>query len=47
MLDMDSIYKEHAEFVYKYLLSLCHEEDTGCTLNYGLQVPNEKIPRRN
>ena len=28
MLDMDSIYKEHAEFVYKYLLSLCHEEDT-------------------
>ena len=28
MLYMDSIYKEHAEFVYKYLLSLCHEEDT-------------------
>ena len=28
MLDMDSIYQEHAELVYKFLLSLCHEEDT-------------------
>ncbi len=25
---MDSIYQEYANFVYKYLLSLCHEEDT-------------------
>ena len=28
MLKMDSIYQEYADFVYKYLLSLCHEEDT-------------------
>lgn len=28
MLKMDSIYQEYANFVYKYLLSLCHEEDT-------------------
>ena len=28
MLKMDSVYQEYAEFVYKYLLSLCHDEDT-------------------
>ncbi len=28
MLNLDSIYQEYAELVYKYLLSLCHEEDT-------------------
>lgn len=28
MLDMDSIYKEHAQIVYKFLLSLCYDEDT-------------------
>lgn len=28
MLNLDSIYKEYAEIVYKFLLSLCHEEDT-------------------
>ncbi len=28
MLKMDSIYQEYAEFVYKYLLSLCHDENT-------------------
>ena len=28
MLKTDSIYQEYANFVYKYLLSLCHEEDT-------------------
>ena len=28
MLNMDSVYREYAEFVYKYLLSLCGESDT-------------------
>lgn len=28
MLEIDSVYRKHAEFVYKYLFSLCHEEDT-------------------
>ena len=28
MLEIDSVYCKHAEFVYKYLFSLCHEEDT-------------------
>ena len=28
MLKMDSIYQEYANFVYKYLLSLCHEKNT-------------------
>ena len=28
MLELDSVYREHTEFVYKYLFSLCHEEDT-------------------
>lgn len=28
MIDMDSIYNEHAKLVYKFLLSLCHEPDT-------------------
>jgi len=28
VLNLDSIYKEYAEIVYKFLLSLCHEEDT-------------------
>lgn len=28
MLDMDSIYREHAKLVYKFLISLCHEPDT-------------------
>lgn len=28
MLDMDSIYSEHAKLVYKFLISLCHETDT-------------------
>ncbi len=28
MLKMDSVYREYAEFVYKYLLSLCHDENT-------------------
>lgn len=27
MLNMDSIYKEYAQIVYKFLLSLCYEED--------------------
>lgn len=27
MLEIDSVYRKHAEFVYKYLFSLCHEED--------------------
>lgn len=27
MLNMDSVYREYARFVYKYLLSLCYEED--------------------
>ncbi len=27
MLNLDSIYQEYAELVYKYLLSLCHDED--------------------
>jgi len=28
VLEIDSVYRKHAEFVYKYLFSLCHEEDT-------------------
>jgi len=28
VLEIDSVYCKHAEFVYKYLFSLCHEEDT-------------------
>ena len=28
MLEIDSVYRKHAEFVYKYLFSLCHEENT-------------------
>ena len=28
MLDMDSIYREHAKLVYKFLMSLSHEPDT-------------------
>ena len=28
MLEIDSVYRKHAEFVYKFLFSLCHEEDT-------------------
>ncbi|MGN0332826.1 MAG: RNA polymerase sigma factor [Lachnospiraceae bacterium] len=28
MLNMDSIYKEYAQIVYKFLMSLCYEEDT-------------------
>lgn len=28
MLNMDSVYREYAEIVYKFLLSLCHDEDT-------------------
>ncbi len=28
MLEIDSVYRKHAEFVYKYLFALCHEEDT-------------------
>ena len=26
MLNLDSIYKEYASFIYKYLYSLCHDE---------------------
>lgn len=28
MLDMDSAYKEYAQTVYRYLMSVCHEADT-------------------
>ena len=28
MLNMDSAYKEYAQTVYRYLLSVCHEPDT-------------------
>lgn len=28
MFDMDSIFREHSKFVYKYIYSLCHEEET-------------------
>ena len=28
VLDLDSVFREHTEFVYKYLYSLCHEEET-------------------
>lgn len=28
MLNMDSIYREYAQVVYKFLMSLCYEEDT-------------------
>ncbi|MGN1165421.1 MAG: RNA polymerase sigma factor [Lachnospiraceae bacterium] len=28
MLNMDSIYNEYAQIVYKFLMSLCYEEDT-------------------
>jgi len=28
VFELDSVYREHTEFVYKYLFSLCHEEDT-------------------
>ena len=27
MLDMDSVYREYVTVVYKFLLSLCYEED--------------------
>lgn len=27
MLNMDSVYREYAEFIYKFLMSLCYEED--------------------
>lgn len=27
MLNMDSVYREYAEFVHKFLLSICYEED--------------------
>lgn len=27
MLNMDSVYREYAEFVYKFLMSLCYEEN--------------------
>ena len=30
---MDSIYQDYADFVYKYLLSLCHDADTAEELN--------------
>lgn len=28
MVDMDAIYKEYADIVFKYLMTLCYEEDT-------------------
>ena len=28
MMDMDSIYREQANAVFKYLMTLCYEEDT-------------------
>lgn len=28
MMDMDAIYKEYANVVFKYLMTLCYEEDT-------------------
>ena len=28
MLNMDAIYKEHADMVFKYLMTLCYEPDT-------------------
>lgn len=28
MMDMDAIYKEYADIVFKYLMTLCYEEDT-------------------
>lgn len=28
MIDMDAIYKEYANVVFKYLMTLCYEEDT-------------------
>lgn len=28
MMDMDAIYREYAQTVFKYLMTLCHEEDT-------------------
>lgn len=28
MLDMDDIYKEYAEMVFKFLMSICNDEDT-------------------
>jgi RNA polymerase sigma factor (sigma-70 family) len=28
MLNMDSVYKEYAQTVYRYLMSVCHEPDT-------------------
>ena len=28
LLDMDTVFREHAKFVCKYIYSLCHEEET-------------------
>ena len=43
MLDMDSVYREYVTVVYKFLLSLCYEEDMAEELDQKIQ---EIVPGR-